>query len=44
MKILDGKPYMVKAVRTVWVGVKSGDHIKRLPIDTYGIYKTYILD
>ena len=36
--ILDGKPYAVKVARTVWVGGKSGDNIKRLPIDIYGQY------
>ena len=36
--ILDGKPYAVKVARTVWVGGKSGDAIKRLPIGIYGQY------
>ena len=34
--ILDGKPYAMKVARTVWVGGKSEDNIKRLPIDIYG--------
>lgn len=29
---VDGTPYMVKAVRTVWGRGKSGDYFKGLPI------------
>ena len=32
---LDGKPDAMKVARPVWVGGKSGDQIKRLPIDIY---------
>ena len=34
-KYLDGKPDAMKVARPVWVGGKSGDQIKRLPIDIY---------
>lgn len=38
MNFIDGTPYTVKIVRTVWSGGKDGDNFKVLPITiVYGI-------